>query len=215
MSYKTIRKIHLWCSAPLGLIMALICATGLIMLFEPSHQPGEQRSEFFLSVMRLHRWLFDAPATRGAMSVGKMIVAISTCGMVGAIVTGLMLWWQRARRNLSKNLMITFKGGFRAFCTSLHTSGGVYVALFLLVMALTGLTWSFGWYREGFNALFGIAKGSHVVATIHTGAFGGIFIKIIWAVAALIGFTLPLTGYYMWISRCRRRSKDNGQPHRA
>lgn len=199
--YKTIRKIHLWFALPLGLIMSLICITGLILLFEPAGAHGSDRSEFFLNVMRLHRWLFDAPAIKGAMSTGKMIVAISTICMAIAVITGMILWWIRARRNLSANLKITFNKGFATFCRTLHTSGGIYIAIILIILALTGLTWSFAPYRELFNAIFGIEKGSHIIYQIHTGAFAGILSRTIWFITALIGFTLPLTGYYLWIKR--------------
>ena len=46
------------------------------------------------------------------------------------------------------------KGSFRFWYDS-HVSLGFYATLFLLVMALTGPTWSFRWYRTGFYALFG------------------------------------------------------------
>ena len=39
----------------------------------------------------------------------------------------------------------------------LHVSGGFYAALLLLILALTGLTWSFGWYRNAFYSVFGIS----------------------------------------------------------
>lgn len=208
--YKTLRKIHLWLAVPLGLVMSLICATGLLLLFEPAHAGGSERSEFFLSVMRLHRWLFDAPAVKGAMTPGKMIVAISTCCMALVLITGIMLWWKQASKNLAHSLKITAGHGMYQFWRSLHTAGGAYVVLFLLVMALTGLTWSFGWYRAGFNALFGIEKGSHVVYMIHSGAFGGILTKVIWGIAVLIGFTLPLTGYYMWLHRIAQKKRMRG-----
>lgn len=45
------------------------------------------------------------------------------------------------------------------------------------------------------------------VYSVHIGAFGGLTTRIIWAFAALIGATLPLTGYYLWIRRLRRRRK--------
>ena len=32
----------------------------------------------------------------------------------------------------------------------------MYALFFLLAMALTGLTWSFGWYRTGFYKVFGV-----------------------------------------------------------
>lgn len=202
--YKNIRKIHLWFSVPLGLIMALICATGLILLFEPHYSTPTDRSEFFLNVMRLHRWLFDAPATKGAMTTGKMIVAISVCCMIVSIITGLILWYLRYRKNLSRGLRLTFNSGYKSFFKSLHITGGFYMAIFLLVMALTGLTWSFGWYRTIFMDIFSIAKGSHTIYEIHTGAFAGIISQIIWFFAAAIGCILPLTGYWMWLQRLRR-----------
>jgi uncharacterized iron-regulated membrane protein len=35
-------------------------------------------------------------------------------------------------------------------------AGGMYVLVFLLAMALTGLTWSFQWYRNLFYTAFGV-----------------------------------------------------------
>ena len=82
----------------------------------------------------------------------------------------------------------------------MHVSVGFYVAILLLIMALTGLVWSFGWYREGFYAIFG--EGARAwLRDLHTGAIGGMVTRILWFVAALIGAILPLTGYYLWIRR--------------
>lgn len=199
--YKNLKKLHLWFSVPLGIVMFVICLTGLILLFEPAHGHGAERPEFFIDVMRLHRWLFDVPAQKGAMTIGKMVVAISTICMAVSVISGIALWWMRARHALSRNLKITCNKGFKQFVISLHTNGGIYVALFLLLLALTGLTWSFGGYRSFVNALFGIEQGSHVIYAIHTGAIGGIVTKIFWGIAVLTGATLPLTGYYMWFKK--------------
>lgn len=205
--YKFLRKVHLWLSVPTGLVIALICATGCVLLFEPSHGGGAERSEFFLDTMRLHRWLFDVPAEKGMMTSGKMIVGISTVAMVLVLISGIAMWWMRSRHALGANLKINLHHGWHSFWQSLHTAGGIWVVVFLLTMALTGLTWSFGWYRAGFNSLFGIAKGSHVVYMVHSGAFGGIVTKILWLCAAAIGITLPFTGYYLWIRRLLRKRK--------
>lgn len=206
--YKICRKIHLWLSIPFGLIIIVISLTGMILLFEPSHAQGEDRSDFFLNVMRLHRWLLDVPAQKGAMTVGKLIVAISVIAMILIMVTGIIMWVVRIRNSshLTASLKIYFHKGRHTFWSSLHTAGGMYVAIFLLLMALTGLTWSFGWYREWINAIFGIEKGSHIIYEIHTGKCGEPFATIIWFFSTLIGATLPLTGYYLWLSRiCKRK----------
>lgn len=200
---KFIRKVHLWLAVPFGLLIFIICLTGLILLFEPAHDPSSQRPEFFLDVMRLHRWLMDAPAQKGMMTGGKMIVAISTIAFVLILLSGIVLWYQRARHGVAKSLTIVTSKGWFPLCDTLHVAGGIYSAIFLLVMALTGLTWSFGWYRTWFNTLFGIEKGSHVVYAIHTGAFGELATRIVWGTSALMGMILVITGYAIWIRRLR------------
>lgn len=49
-------------------------------------------------------------------------------------------------------------------------------------------------------------KISGWVGAFHTGSWGGWVSKTLYFLAALIGATLPLTGYYLWVKRlCRRR----------
>lgn len=48
------------------------------------------------------------------------------------------------------------------------------------------------------------ASGSKVkgwVYSVHVGSWGGIFTRVLWFLAAMLGATLPLTGYYLWIKR--------------
>ena len=57
---------------------------------------------------------------------------------------------------LKNRLKISFRNGWQRLCYGLHVAGGMYVVLLLLIMALTGLTWSFDWYRTGFYKVFGV-----------------------------------------------------------
>lgn len=112
-------------------------------------------NSFFQTVRKLHRWLLDAPAQKGASSTGKTIVGITPLLMVVILISSIVLWWPRTRKSLQNRLKVSCtKGSFRFWYDS-HVSLGFYVTIFLLVMALTGLTWSFRWYRTGFYALFG------------------------------------------------------------
>lgn len=45
------------------------------------------------------------------------------------------------------------------------------------------------------------------VHAVHTGAWGGFVTKIITFIACLIGISLPLTGYYLWLNRFLRKSR--------
>lgn len=199
--YRFWKKLHLWLSIPFGAIISLICITGIILLFQPPHTPGSERSEFFTTIMQLHRWLMDVPPQKGAMTTGKMIVGITTIAMLIITISGIVLWWIKASHGLKRSLRIITGKGMQPLIYSFHSVAGIYAAIILLLLAATGLTWSFSAYREVFNALFGIEKGSHIIAAIHTGGVGGIITKIIWGACSLTGFTLPITGYYMWLRR--------------
>ena len=110
---------------------------------------------FFQTMRKLHRWLLNPPPQKGASSVGKMIVGISTLLMVVILISGLVIWWPRTHKALNNRLKVSFRKGWRRFWYDSHVTLGFYSTLFLLVMALTGLTWSFGWYRSFAYGLFG------------------------------------------------------------
>ena len=112
-------------------------------------------NSFFQTMRKLHRWLLNPPPQKGASSVGKMIVGISTLLMVVILVSGLVIWWPRTRKALNNRLKVSCRKGWRRFWYDSHVALGFYSTLFLLVMALTGLTWSFGWYRSFAYGLFG------------------------------------------------------------
>ena len=272
---------------------------------------------FFGTVRKLHRWLLDPPPSKGEKSVGKAIVGVSTLALVLILVSGLILWIPRSRKALRNRLKVSYSDG-RRFWHDCHVSLGFYATLLLLVMALTGLTWSFGWYRTAAYVLFGgtpqtavaeeaparktdsgnrqsrersggrnagrehggtqtetearpfdyavwdavlgeltahctayktivltqteaqVARQSAMrridratfdprsgrLAEIaryedtprqqrlrgwfyafHTGTWGGIWTKILYFLAALVGASLPLTGYWLWWRRCMSKRK--------
>lgn len=264
-----------------------------------------ERSAFFATMFRLHRWLLDSMKADGEILWGKMIVGVSTLLLVPVLISGIVIWWPRTRRALKNSLKISVARGFRRFWHDLHVAGGMYALIFLLAMALTGLTWSFRWYQTGFYKVFGVEaqqRGAHGgaplqgvkgsgqsvkneahkqdkgrpisspyvcwqqvyeqlaqkspgytqitlsdgvanvsfngfgnqrafdrykfnshtgkidevvlykdaekagkirgwVYSVHVGSWGGMLTRLLTFIAALIGATLPLTGYYLWIKR--------------
>lgn len=275
-----------------------------------------ERIGFFSIMFKLHRWLLDSSNPHGGgLKIGKLIVGVSTCIFVIALISGVVIWWPRVRTGLRRSLTITTKNGWRGFWKSLHVAGGMYALVIVLVMALTGLTWSFDWYRSAFYAVCGVeyaprhnngrnaknsrdshnahgikreriddgkedietwrqhsefghwqqfydelkiqnpdapqitigiekatvklgsmgngrASDSYVyknrteaispsakyadsdpadklrgwIYSIHTGSFGGMTTRIMWFFASILGASLPITGYYMWIRRLKKRN---------
>ena len=122
-----------------------------------------ERAPFFTFMFRMHRWLLDSMKPGETVFWGKVIVGTSTLMFVFVLVSGIMIWWPRTSRALKNRLKITVSKGWKRFWYDLHVAGGIYACVFLLAMALTGLTWSFQWYRTGFYKVFGVeaSAGGH------------------------------------------------------
>lgn len=251
---------------------------------------------FFQTMRKLHRWFLDIPKSKGSMSVGKLIVGVSTIAMTAILISGLVIWIPRTRKALKNRLTVACGKGVRRLMYDSHVALGFYATIFLLLMALTGPTWSFGWYREAAYTLLGaepqtsnqqsghshghtdkkessnterkqdntiaydvvlkeiqdiytdynyikLSKNEATVSlnkfgykyksdkvkfnpktgvitsvkkfeentvrqnlrwliySLHVGTWGGPVTKILYFLAALIGATLPLTGYYLWMKK--------------
>lgn len=129
-----------------------------------------ERLSFFDTMFHLHRWLLGpSQSADGGISVGKLLVGVSTIMLVIILVTGLLIWLTNRRKPLRKSLTISITKGWPRFWHDLHVAGGIYATIFLLAIALTGLTWSFSWYRTGFYSLFG-AEGGSEHGAFHGGA---------------------------------------------
>jgi len=110
-----------------------------------------KRPAFFGFMFRLHRWMLG-----DAHSFGKTLVGISTLLFVIILLTGAALWWPKNLQMLKTRLSVCFTKGKLRIGHDLHIPVGMYALVFLLAVSLTGLTWSFPWYRAGVNALFGV-----------------------------------------------------------
>lgn len=266
------------------------------------------KGEFFSAVRRLHRW-FLYPMQRDKINWGKMLTGTTTLIFVFILITGIIIWLPKTITTLKRRTRIKTGAGRFRFWYDMHLVGGIYMAIILLTMSLTGLTWSFDWYRTGFYKLFGVEitqghsqpqpkpnqvqassgkpsgergerggrakknpdyviwtniyhqlaesnpgyktislqNGSATVSTtkagntrasdkyvfdsrtgeiteiqlykdnpksskmrgwiysIHVGSWGGIFTRILYLVACLVGVTLPLSGYYIYIRKHRKK----------
>lgn len=118
-----------------------------------------ERLPFYDTMFHLHRWMMGSSS-----GFGKTLVGLSTLMLVLILITGLLMWLTNRNKPLAKSLTISFTKGWPRFWHDLHVAGGIYATIFLLALALTGLTWSFSWYRTGFYKAFGVeasAGGGH------------------------------------------------------
>ena len=101
---------------------------------------------FFQFNEQLHRNLVIPGA-------GKVIVGISTIILIGLALSGLYLRWPLLWKRLRVWFVPHFGGRGRALWWSIHAVFGTWVLVLYLVMSLTGLWWSFEWYRNGSSLL--------------------------------------------------------------
>lgn len=107
----------------------------------------------FITIMRLHRWLL-LPT-----EIGRPIVGAATLIFVFMLISGLVLWWPRSKAQRRNALRVRWSTPGRRRLYDLHNVLGFYALGVSLVLAISGLTWSYGWVSDG---LAGIAQGGPV-----------------------------------------------------
>jgi len=108
---------------------------------------GSPRGEaFFATVRQLHRWLLIPGDGKGW---GRPITGSIAIGLIVMLVSGLVLRWPRRAGSVKMWLKPNFGLGGRALHRSLHTVIGTWVLPVYLTMTLTGLYFSFEWYKDG------------------------------------------------------------------
>ncbi len=108
---------------------------------------------FFNLMLQLHRFL--------AMGdTGRQITGACTLMLVFFCLSGLYLRWPRQALNWRAWLTLEWAKKGRAFNWDLHAVAGTWCLLFYLLFALTGLFWSYEWYREGLNKLLADAPAA-------------------------------------------------------
>jgi len=113
--------------------------------------PRPKGEEFFRTVTQIHRCLASG-------DVGKHIVGASTLGLVVMALSGLYLRWPRKIFDWRVWLALNRSQKGRAFLWSLHSVMGTWVMLCYLLAALTGLYWSYDWYRDALFSLTGAPR---------------------------------------------------------
>jgi uncharacterized iron-regulated membrane protein len=102
--------------------------------------------EFFVTVRRLHRWLLLPGDAKG---YGRQITGVAAIGLIAMLISGIVLRWPHRAGSVKMWLKPNLALRGRGFHRSLHAVAGTWVLPVYLVMVLTGLWYSFDWYKNG------------------------------------------------------------------
>lgn len=106
--------------------------------------------DFFEFVTRLHRWLALPDGSNG---IGRQITGFAAVSLIYFALSGLYLRWPRQPLDWRAWLVLDWRKTGRNLYRALHATIGGWVLIFYLISGLTGLWWSYGWYRDGAQAL--------------------------------------------------------------
>lgn len=124
------------------------------------------KTDFFQLVFSLHTqlWMGD--------TVGHAITGYAVLLFVILLVTGMILWWPKKWKSpkLKQYFTIKWHGKFKRVNYDLHRTLGLYAFILLLIMAISGLVWSFEWMDNSvqFVANGGSLPGKEVLPTSDT-----------------------------------------------
>ena len=106
---------------------------------------------FFMWNFRMHRWLLLDSA------IGRPIVGVATIIFFFLALSGVVLWFPKKLKwkNMKSGFKIKTSANWKRINHDLHNTLGFYACIFLVIMTLTGLFWSFEWYREAGSAVLG------------------------------------------------------------
>lgn len=106
---------------------------------------------FFMTMFKMHRWLLLET------EVGRPIVGVATIIFLFLAISGIILWLPKKMKwkNFKPGFKIKFKANWKRVNHDLHNTLGFYACIFLVIMSLTGLFWSFEWYRDAGTAVLG------------------------------------------------------------
>lgn len=112
--------------------------------------PEVRGKDFFQFIQQLHRNL-----TVG--EVGKQITGASTLMLIFFVLSGLYLRWPK-KHSLKQWFALKPKLKGRNFLWDLHAVVGTWVVIFYLLLACTGLYWSYDWWRDGMFKVMGVER---------------------------------------------------------
>ena len=127
--------------------------------------PDIKGKDFFQFFFVLHRWLaFE----KEARTIGKNIVAITTIVCLILTIGGLVVYWPRVKRNFLNSFTFSFKHKKRAFVSTMHSAVGMWVIPFFLLLCLTGLYWSYDWYRSAMFTVMQVEQPKRAASSQQT-----------------------------------------------
>ncbi len=112
----------------------------------------DMSSDFFAFILDGHFYLWLPP------EIGQPIAASATLCFIVMLISGMILWWPRKKKDAKQRVSIRWKAKWRRLNYDLHNVLGFYASAIALILAFTGLVWGFQWFANGLYSAAGGEK---------------------------------------------------------
>ena len=109
----------------------------------------DMEADFFQFILNGHFYLWLPP------EIGQPVVASATLVFVVMLISGIILWLPRKKKDAKQRFRIKWNARWRRVNYDLHNVLGFYTWTIAMIFSLTGLVWGFQWFAKGLYAVAG------------------------------------------------------------
>jgi uncharacterized iron-regulated membrane protein len=223
---RVLFQVHLWIALTLGLYIVVISVSGSIAVFRReaslwliprtvASTEGERLTDEALdaAVRRVYSGyeVVGISEQFGRRGADPALRPVDVALVVLLVLTGTIIWWQ-GRWRWWRGLIVS-RSARRPYLWQLHRAMGFWSCILLFIWALTAAYFAFPTPVEALIDRFdpdlddfhrpGEAFLLQLIA-LHFGRFGGLEVRITWAILGLVPAALFITGFIVWWRRVVR-----------
>ncbi|MEN2398241.1 PepSY-associated TM helix domain-containing protein [Flavobacterium sp. MC2016-06] len=115
-------------------------------------------ADFFIIVEYIHLYLLLPDY------IGKHIIGVATIIFILLVISGLIQWWPKRKSDIKRSFTVKWSAKWRRVNYDWHNTSGFYISILAVVIAITGLTFTYEWVGDGIYKTFNFG-GNKAVET--------------------------------------------------
>jgi uncharacterized iron-regulated membrane protein len=86
--------------------------------------------------------------------IGKHIIGGATIIFILLLISGIIQWWPKRKSDIKRSFSVKWSAKWRRVNYDWHNTSGFYIALIALILAITGLTFTYEWVGDSIYKTF-------------------------------------------------------------
>ncbi|MGE6356248.1 PepSY-associated TM helix domain-containing protein [Flavobacterium sp. NPDC079362] len=117
-------------------------------------------TDFFIIVEHIHLYLLLPDY------IGKHIIGGATIIFILLLISGIIQWWPKKKKDLKRSLSVKWSAKWRRVNYDWHNTSGFYISIIAVIIAITGLTFTYEWVGDGIYKTFNFSGDKNVETKI-------------------------------------------------